>query len=250
MENIEKVADKLHDCRRIFFVTGAGISSESGLPTYRGIGGLYETTATEEGVPIETVLSGEMMESNPDMTWKYLNLMEKACRSATFNRAHKVIAEMEDTFESVCVLTQNIDGFHRAAGSRNVIDIHGDIHDIVCPGCGYRIEVEDFSGFDIPPLCPECTKVLRPDVVLFGETLPGNKCEKLMKEWEKGFDIVFSVGTTSVFPYISQPVLYARHNGIPTVEINPGETGVTYAVDIKISGKAAETLDEMWKRYN
>ncbi|MCE5252096.1 NAD-dependent deacylase [bacterium] len=248
-DRIDRVVDILRSSSRIFFITGAGISADSGLPTYRGIGGLYDNRTTDEGLSIEDALSGDTMELNPALTWKYLAQMEENCRRAKFNRAHEVIAEMERSFEAVWVLTQNIDGFHRAAGSRNVIDIHGDIHGLSCMSCDYRCDVEHYGGLEIPPRCPECDAYMRPEVVLFGEMLPFDKTGKIEQVWREGFDIVFSVGTTSVFPYIVQPVLLGRRMGIPTVEINPGNTQVSDAVDIKIAGKAAATLDEIWKRY-
>jgi len=248
-ERINRVTALLRSSSRIFFITGAGISADSGLPTYRGIGGLYNNKATDEGIPIEDALSGDMMVENPALTWKYLAQMEQTCRDATCNRAHEVIAEMEQAFESVWVLTQNIDGFHRRAGSRNVIDIHGDLHGLVCMSCDYRCVVEHYGGMEIPPLCPKCGSIMRPDVVLFGEMLPLDKCDMIEKVWREGFDIIFSVGTTSVFPYIAQPVMLARRMGITTVEINPGHTEVSGIVDIRICGKAAETLDGIWNRY-
>jgi len=248
--NIEKIVEILRDCHRVFFITGAGISADSGLPTYRGIGGLYNTKETDEGIPIEIAISGEMMAQNPSIPWKYLLHIEQSCRSATFNRAHEIISFMQNEFENVWVLTQNVDGFHRKAGSKHVIDIHGDLSEIYCMLCGFSKEIDDYSSLeDIPPRCEKCDSLMRPNVVLFGEQLPSGKCEMLMNEWQEGFDIVFSVGTTSIFPYIAQPVLYAKHSGIPTVEINPGETNVTNIVDFKISGKAAETLDALWDTY-
>lgn len=249
MDNISQVVGLLKVSRRIFFITGAGISADSGLPTYRGIGGLYNDKETDEGISIEDALGGDMLELNPALTWKYLAQIEKSCRGAKYNRGHVVIAEIEREFDYVWTLTQNIDGFHRDAGSENVIDIHGDIHELSCMSCDYHRTIRDFSEIDIPPRCPDCGEIVRPDVVLFGEMLPYDKCDLLTNVWEKGFDVIFSVGTTSVFPYISQPVLLGRQNGIPTVEINPGETHVTEYVDIKIWGKAAETLDEIWKQY-
>ena len=141
----------LKNAKKILFITGAGISAESGLPTYRGIGGLYNNRTTEDGIPIEMALAGEMLQSRPEVTWKYLSQIEKSCRTAKFNRAHEIISEIEKHFENVLVLTQNIDGFHNAAGSRNVIDIHGDMHKLFCPVCGWRIKVNDYSKLPIPP---------------------------------------------------------------------------------------------------
>lgn len=249
---ISRVVELLGDARSLLFITGAGVSAESGLPTYRGIGGLYEGDTTEEGLPIEEVLSGAMMRRRPELTWKYLAQIAEASRGATFNRAHKVMAEMEAHFDRVWTLTQNVDGFHRAAGSRNVIDIHGDMHELLCPGCGFRTRIErpeDVEPLGMPPQCPDCACILRPDVILFGEILPMDKLGRLYQELETGFDVVFTVGTTSVFPYIAEPVASARRIGRSTVEINPGESEVSHLVDVKISLGAAVTLDAIWKEF-
>ena len=101
----------------------------------------------------------------------------------------------------------------------------------------------------MPPRCPQCGGIVRPDVVLFGEELPGAKMARLWSEVRAGFDLVFSVGTSSSFPYIAAPVLMARESGTPTVEINPESTAVTSEVDIKIAGGAAESLDRIWQQY-
>jgi len=248
LEKCDRVARLLQNCNSVLFITGAGISADSGLPTYRGVGGLYENESTEEGIPIETALSGAMMQTRPEIAWKYIHQIEKNCRHARFNRGHEVIAEMEKHFPRVWVLTQNVDGFHRAAGSRNVIDIHGDVHRLICTRCRYAWSVENYSGLDIPPSCPKCGSLVRPEVVLFGELLPTDKLSVLYEQLERGFDIVFSVGTTSVFPYIAQPVIEASRRGAPTVEINPGRTEVSHLVDIKIGASAAEALDAIWRQ--
>ncbi|MGO8747328.1 MAG: NAD-dependent deacylase [Thermoguttaceae bacterium] len=247
-ERIDFVVRLLSESRSLLFITGAGVSAESGLPTYRGIGGLYEGAATEEGFPIEMALSGEMLDRRPEIAWKYLAQIGRATQGKTFNRAHEVIARLESRFERVWVLTQNIDGFHRQAGSKNLIEIHGDLHEFLCTACGRREPTADFQDLPIPPRCRACGSVLRPDVVLFGETLPEAKLERLYRELDAGFDMVFSVGTTSVFPYISQPVLQAKRRGRPTVEINPGETRVSDLVDVKLSLGAAVALDAIWQR--
>ncbi len=250
MDVFSEVIRILETSQRLFFVTGAGISADSGLPTYRGIGGLYNDRTTDDGISVETAISGEMMTLNPALPWKYLLQIEEACRATTYNRAHEVIAEMADEFDHVCVLTQNIDGFHQQAGAKNVIDIHGGLYDLYCVECDYTITVGDYGELDaIPPRCPDCGEIIRPEVVLFGEQLPVDRCERLMNEWRTPFDIVFSIGTTNVFPYISQPVMYAKHNGIPTVEINPGITQVSDVVDYRFSAGAAETLDRLWTEY-
>jgi NAD-dependent deacetylase len=238
---VARIAEELRRARRVLFVTGAGISADSGLPTYRGIGGLYNDQTTEDNFSIETALSGSMLEANPAITWKYLHQIEHACRGARFNDAHAIIAEWQDHFE-VCVLTQNIDGFHRDAGSRNLIEMHGDIHDIHCTRCDYGATVPDYSDLNLPPACPRCHALVRPQVVLFGEVLPSHAIQHLYRELDQGFDLVFSIGTTSVFPYIAGPVAQASQMGIPTVEINPADTNVTRFVEYKLAAGAAASL--------
>lgn len=238
---VARVAEAMHRARRLLFITGAGISAESGLPTYRGIGGLYNDQATEDNFSIETALSGDMLRGNPAITWKYLHQIENSCRGACFNEAHAIIAEWQNHFE-VCVLTQNIDGFHRNAGSRNLIEIHGDIHDLHCTRCDYTVTVADYSALELPPSCPHCRAPVRPRVVLFGEMLPSAAIQHLYAELEAGFDLIFSIGTTSVFPYIAGPVVQAHQMGIPTVEINPTTTHVTGFVDYKLACGAAASL--------
>lgn len=248
-QDLERVVGLLRKSRSVLFITGAGISADSGLPTYRGIGGLYDEAEVEEGYSIETVLSGRMLQRDPELTWKYIAQIERACRGAAYNRGHAVLAEMEAHFERVWVLTQNVDGFHRAAGSKNVIDLHGDIHELLCQGCGERRRVADYSGLQIPPACTACGELLRPDVVLFGEMLPLPKYRLLHQELRRGFDLIFSIGTTSGFPYIAEPVLEAARRGVPTVEINPGVTEVSHRVDVALRARAMETLDALWSKY-
>jgi len=249
-DKIVKVVGLLKQAKSILFITGAGVSADSGLPTYRGIGGLYEDKSTEEGIPVEMALAGEMLKTNPSVTWKYISQIENNCRKATFNRAHEVIAEMEKHFERVWVLTQNIDGFHHKAGSTNIIDVHGDMHTLLCTQCNWRSKIRDYSEISIPPTCPECNVTVRPDIVFFGEELPQEKVKLLHdEEIYRGFDIYFSVGTTSIFPYIKGPIIHAKFRNKPTIEINPGTTEVSDSVDIKLSLGAAEALDTIWEQY-
>ncbi|MBN9119264.1 MAG: NAD-dependent protein deacylase [Planctomycetes bacterium] len=250
LRRVDQVVELLRQSKSLLFITGAGLSADSGLPTYRGTGGLYDGRDPEEGVPIETLLSAEVLERCPELTWKYLLQIERAGRSARPNRGHEVIAEMEKRFERVWVLTQNVDGLHHRAGSRNVIDIHGTLHQIRCMRCAAERAVTDYEGFALPPLCTHCGGVVRPNVVLFGERLPARQLATYRTETERGFDLVLSIGTTSVFPYISAPVLDAHHLYRPSVEINPGETDVTEFVTVKIPLGAAAALDAIWTRYN
>ena len=248
-DDIGRVVDILARSRSLLFITGAGISADSGLPTYRGIGGLYNAEHPEEGIPIEEILSGEMILRRPELTWKYLGQIEQATRRARFNRAHQVIAEMESRFERVWTLTQNIDGLHRQAGAKNVLEIHGSLHNLTCTGCEWQQTVSDYSGLTLPPRCPQCQALLRPKVVLFGEMLPEETVEQFYDQLDAGFDAIFSIGTTSVFPYIAGPIEMARRCGWPTIEINPASTKVSRLIDVKLSMRAAEAMDAIWTPY-
>jgi NAD-dependent deacetylase len=247
---IDRVVELLRPARRVLFITGAGLSADSGLPTYRGVGGLYAAgRPTPYGLPVEEVLSGAMMTTRPEITWQFILELERPTRQAVPNRGHEVIAEMESHFDAIWTLTQNVDGLHRRAGSRQVLDVHGDLHDLACTRCEHAKRVSDYAGLDLPPRCPKCQGILRPNVVLFGEELPEMKMVRLWSEVKAGFDLVFSVGTSSYFPYIAEPVLRARELGIPTVEINPESTAVTRRVDLRIVAGAAEALDRIWQQY-
>lgn len=249
LDLIARIVEEMRRCRRLLFITGAGISADSGLPTYRGIGGLYNNGMTDENLAIEDALSGEMLATAPHITWKYIHQIEQCCRAATFNDAHHIIARLQDVFDDVCVLTQNVDGFHRQAGSRNLIEIHGDIHELHCTACDYETWTPHYGDLEIPPHCPACGAVLRPRVVLFGELLPMAAVDRFYEALGKGFDMVFSIGTTSVFPYIAGPVMEARRTGVPTVEINPSETTVSRLVDYKLPLGAAAGMREIWRLF-
>ena len=153
-----------------------------------------------------------MLAARPEITWNYLLELEKATRGVVPNRGHRVIAEMDEYFDEVWTITQNVDGLHHRAGSRNVIDIHGDLHNLGCTRCDYGTTVPDYAELTLPPRCPACQGVLRPAVVLFGEQLPTCKLARFWREFERGFDMVFSVGTSSLFDYIAAPV---RRPGCP-----------------------------------
>jgi len=246
---IEAVARVLAQAKSALFITGAGMSADSGLPTYRGIGGLYEERETDDGMPIEKLLSGDVLRARPELTWKYLLQIERACRGARPNAGHEILAQLDRQLERCVVFTQNVDGLHRAAGSANVIEIHGNIHELVCVRCTWHETVPDFAHLSLPPRCPACHGLVRPAVVLFGENLPAAALERFEDELERGFDVVFSIGTSSLFAYVAQPVLLARRAGIPTVEINPGETDVSDIVDHRLAVPAAQALQAIWDAY-
>ena len=248
-ERAARVAARLQGHKRLLFITGAGISAESGLPTYRGIGGLYVSDGAEHGLPIEVALSGPMFRRKPELTWHHIAHIERAVRGAKPSAAHILIAQLERQHE-VVVLTQNVDGLHRAAGSSRIIDIHGDCRELICTRCDYRETRADYAGLNLPPRCPDCGALLRPDVVLFEEALPVDKLDQLAEELERGFDAYFSIGTTSLFAYIASPIVQAARLGRLSVEINPEPTPVSNVVDVRFACGAGRALGAIFGRPN
>jgi NAD-dependent deacetylase len=228
--------------QRVLFITGAGVSADSGLPTYRGVGGLYEDNDTEEGVPIELALSGQMLRTRPELCWRHIRRIESSCRGAVPNDAHHVIAAWERELDDVRVLTQNVDGFHLAAGSKQVIEIHGNVHNLFCPRCQWKEHVDHYDDLQQVPLCPSCGQVIRPAVVLFGEMLPRTEMKAIYELETVKWDAIFTMGTTSGFPYIAAPIRRARLMGIPTIEINPGVTEVSSLCTYRIREGAAASM--------
>jgi len=248
---IRKVRQLLAESECPLFITGAGVSTGAGLPTYRGIGGLYEGRDTEDGMPIEEALSGRMLHDRPEITWKYLWEIAEACHGVEPGPSHRVIAEIAAAKPDTWVLTQNVDGLHTASGVANLIEIHGRAANLECTGCGGQ-----FDGWELlfseaceppaPPGCPRCGELLRPKVVLFGEGLPEAEMKKYDALMTAGIDLVLSVGTSSLFPYITMPVEVARDAGVPSVEINTGRTEISGMVTHRLEMGCDEALLELW----
>ena len=240
---IDQAAAMLTAAQRVLVITGAGMSADSGLPTYRGVGGLYDRELTADGISIEQALSGDMFKRDPAVSWKYIAEIERACRGALPNDGHRALAAMASRFERFCVLTQNVDGFHQSAGSRDVIEMHGAIHRLKCTRCHWHATVENYTRLDtLPPCCPDCSSVVRPDVVLFGEMLPDRALLQYEQALGEGFDLVMVVGTSAVFPYIAAPVQRAAMQRRATMEINPQRTDISEYCDVCLQATAADTL--------
>jgi len=251
-DSIERVATALRRAGRVLVITGAGVSADSGLPTYRGLGGLYNGR-TPEGIPIEVALSGSMLRHDPALCWKYLAELGRACLEARPNAGHQAIAELQRRKPGCWLLTQNIDGYHRAAGSppERLIEIHGELAPLYCQACGARSDaLAEHLARPLPPRCARCGGILRPPVVLFEEMLPEHACLTLAEQVAQGFDVVLAVGTTASFPYIAEPVLRTWKAGGLTAEINPQRTDLSDIVDIHLPGRAADVLPRLVEHFS
>lgn len=243
----QRAAEALRQAERILFITGAGLSADSGLPTYRGVGGLYNGH-TEDGLPIEAALSGPMLELNPGLCWKYLAEIGRACLAGKPNAGHLAIAELQNRKPGCWVLTQNVDGYHRAAGSppQRLIEIHGTLAPLFCMSCGEEsAELAEPLSKSLPPQCSRCSGVLRPPVVLFEEMLPALALRRLQSELQTGFDAVVAVGTSASFAYIVEPLLHVRNGGGFTAQIDPSASELSLLVDVHIAAAAADVLPHL-----
>jgi len=240
--DFDQVGALLQRGRRVLFITGAGVSAESGIPTFRGAAAAFANGLTEEGLAFEEVLSIETLQRDPQLSWKYLFKLEESIRGRVPNAAHRAMAALQSPGRDIFVATQNIDELHPRAGSRNVFELHGNLRRIICTGCDYAVRWETFASLARLPRCPQCQSVLRPDVVLYGESLSPGVLGAFHQEQDRGFDAVFSVGTTSLFHYVIEPVLAAGRRGVPVIEINPDITPVSGLANFRFAGPAGETL--------
>ncbi|MEZ4365599.1 MAG: NAD-dependent protein deacylase [Kofleriaceae bacterium] len=246
---VEAAATLLARAESVLFITGAGLSADSGGPAYRGIGGLYRDKASEKGATVEVGLSADTLQRRPKLTWTFLAQIEAAGRDTRPNEGHEVLTWFERALPRSLILTQNVDGLHRAAGAERVCEIHGNLRDLRCTRCDFRSTVRDFTGLYIPPACPQCKGLLRPDIVLFGESLPHAPFTQLQAELEQGFDLVVAVGCTAMFPYIARPVLVAKSEGTPTIEITPQTTDLSEIVDLRLRSTPAAAMRRVWAAY-
>ncbi len=249
---ISSIANLIKSADSILFITGAGISADSGLPTYRGTGGLYDGKITDEGLTIEEALSSEVMRSRPEITWKYLWQIGSACIKAKPNSAHLIISKIQSLKHDTWVLTQNIDGLHKSAGNKNLIEIHGDAFELYCTCCGLKTQAKEIfpeSGSmpKLPPLCDKCGGIIRPNVVLFGEMLPDKAIKKYYEVIESRPDLIISIGTSGMFPYITGPIYEAVRQKRHTVEINPTKSGISDMVDYYLPMTAAKAMECIWE---
>jgi NAD-dependent deacetylase len=228
----DTIFDKLRDTEKIVFVTGAGISQESGIPTFRGKDGFWRRY---DPMKLATI---DAFYEDPKLVWEWYEERRQNILNASPNPGHIAIAELEK-YRQVSVLTQNIDGLHQRAGSTNVYELHGSIITIKCTVCDFKNKIT--SGFlQIPPLC-KCGNILRPDVVWFSEALRQDVWESAMIQ-ASACDVMIVVGTSlEVSPANLLPV-YAKQNGAMIIEVNVEKTHMSSSMDLSLMASAAKAL--------
>ncbi|MBI4482344.1 MAG: NAD-dependent deacylase [Acidobacteria bacterium] len=234
MEIPAALIERLEGARRVSALTGAGVSSESGVPTFRGPKGLWKQFRPEE------LATPEAFQRDPRLVWEWYEWRRSKIASCSPNAAHRVLADWERRFEEFWLVTQNVDGLHDRAGSRNLVKLHGDLWELRCAGCGVRERNEAVPLPAIPPRC-HCGNLLRPAVVWFGESLPEAAWRRAV-EVARSCQLFFVVGTSAlVQPAASLPWV-AREAGACVVEVNPDSTPFTPFADVSLRGPAAVVL--------
>ncbi len=236
----DELRGRFANASRVAVLTGAGISAESGVPTFRGGGGA--TIWEWRGRPVTELSSAELLATDPRLVWEWFDHRRGLVKDVKPNAGHAAIAAWEKRFAAFTLATQNIDGLHVAAGSRAPIELHGNIHRGRCLSCGATRSLPPSPMPSLPPLCP-CGARLRPDVVLFGEMLPEGAFESA-EAAARTCDLFFVVGTSAVVYPAAMLPRTARAAGAFVIEVNPEETELTPRVDATILGKAGEILPQ------
>ena len=243
-EGLERAVGLIAEAQRLVVSTGAGMSRESGIPTFRDAQeGLWarfrpEELATERG-----------FRANPRRVWSWYAERRRRIQACQPHAGHRALVELERMVPELAVVTQNIDGLHRQAGSSDVVELHGNIHRTKCLDAGHGFEsvLPEISDEHDPPRCPICRSPLRPDVVWFGEMLPEAATVRAWSEAER-CDVMLVVGTSgSVWPAAELPHV-ARRSGAKVIEINPEPSEVTPVVDIFLQSAAGVALPEIVSR--
>ena len=230
-----ELRNRFEHARRVLVLTGAGISAESGVPTFRGGG----NTAVWKGMPFEVISSASMVNSNLPAVWEWFDYRRGLLQSLQPNPAHYELSRWADRFPEFTLVTQNVDGLHQKAGSRDVIELHGSVWRSRCVDCWTSYEIT--ADEDRLNNCTGCGAWLRPDVVLFGEMLPPGAFE-IAAERAAECQLCFVIGTSAlVYPAASLPEI-AKDAGAYVCEVNPERTPLSNSCDEVLTGKAGEVL--------
>ncbi len=217
--------------------TGAGISTESGIPPFRGSGGLWQNFKPED------LATPEAFERDPVTVWQWYDWRRQLISKVEPNAGHYALVEMEHLFHRFFLFTQNIDGLHQRAGSKQVHELHGNIWRVRCPAEDRTFVLAQTPLPGIPPLC-ECGATLRPDVVWFGESLPRDILN-LAREVASSCDFFFTIGSSSTVEPAASLAWIARENGGVVVEVNEEITPVTEIANECFLGKAGTVLSDL-----
>jgi len=232
-----KATQILYQSKMTIALTGAGISVESGIPDFRSAGGLWSIYDPSDYATIDAFMD------NPEKVWDMLRDMDKLIVRARPNRAHIGMGRLERMGYLRYIITQNVDNLHQAGGSRNVIEYHGNSSTLSCLWCNKKFTMEEKRSENIPRC--ECDKILKPDVILFGEPIPENALYTSYKLADTA-EVLMVVGTSAaVSPANSIPVL-AKKNGAKIIEINKERTHLTSRLtDLFIQGDAGEIIEKL-----
>jgi len=230
-----------HQVRSVAILTGAGISAESGVPTFRGEEGLWHRHRAED------LATPHAFHRDPRLVWEWYDWRRGLIGDCQPNAAHRVLVEMVPHFDDFTLITQNVDGLHRLAGSVNLVELHGNIWGLRCTaGCRLPWEDRTVPMPELPPHCPSCGALARPDVVWFGESLPGDALDAAFAAARR-CQLMLVIGTSAlVTPAASLPLM-ALDRGAYVVEINPQPTPLSTVVDEVIREPAADALPEWWR---
>jgi NAD-dependent deacetylase len=226
--------------RRVAVITGAGISSESGIPTFRGTGGLWRDFRVEE------LATPGAFARDPRLVWEWYDWRRQICRQAEPNAAHSIVAEMERHYPEFLLITQNVDNLHRRAGSTRLIEIHGNIFRARCMRTGQSFDLPEEALTEIPPPSPFAPDAIaRPDIVWFGETYDEAQLARAL-DFLSQAELIVVVGTSGMVP---MPVYLARHgveHGAIVVDVNPDRSALTELAHHYLQGRAGEILPAFW----
>lgn len=236
LEIIKRLAEKLRETKFLLVLTGAGVSAESGIPTFRGEDGLWRNYRAEE------LATPTAFKNNPELVWEWYEWRRSIIKKTSPNPAHHAIRELEKLSPEFLLVTQNVDNLHRQAGSQNIVELHGNILRNKCSEC-HKVYDSLPTISSKPPGC-SCGGLLRPDVVWFGESLSREALDKSFSA-ASNCDFMLVVGTSGVVePAASLPFI-AKREGAFVVVINKDETPFSYIADEVILGKAGEILPEI-----
>ncbi len=234
-DKISSLADWLGGIHRVVALTGAGVSSESGVPTFRGKDGLWKHCRAE------SLATPEAFDRDPTLVWEWYDWRRGRIAQVEPNPGHRVLAAWESLFADFWVITQNVDGLHEKAGSRNIIELHGNIWKLRCTREGTVTEVRDVPLPQLPPVCPACGALLRPHVVWFGESLYPGVLERAFAV-SGSSQAMLVIGTSAVVQPAASLPLTAAAAGARIIEINLEPTPLTARADVFLPGKSGEVL--------